>query len=164
MYLDYFLTNFFLFLSRVYSLGQLVTMAGLDQTTMPFANGSSDYISSNGNNGVAAGKNSHHGSGDGYNSNNNNNTSSNGLEGDGQNTTYANMPLASSAFVTGRQHQRAATVGGAGSEPSGAVSLVAASYTEGDPLIIGPQPDGRSGSSTVGRGKTYDAESGNTVR
>ena len=138
----------FFFLTSLSSMGQLVTMAGLDQTTMPFASGSSDNPYSNGNGKVGKNPYNHlQGSSDNFNKNN---SSSNGNDGNDHNTTYANMPLASSAFVTSRQQQQQQRLPSNG-DPDVSHSI-AASFTEGNPLVIG--------SRTIGRGSTYDEESG----
>ena len=138
----------FFFLTSLSSMGQLVTMAGLDQTTMPFASGSSDNPYSNGNGKVGKNPYNHlQGSSDNFNKNN---SSSSGNDGNDHNTTYANMPLASSAFVTSRQQQQQQRLPSNG-DPDVSHSI-AASFTEGNPLVIG--------SRTIGRGSTYDEESG----
>ncbi|RUS82862.1 hypothetical protein EGW08_009384 [Elysia chlorotica] len=128
----------FIDMLREAGMGQLVSMAGLDQSTMPFANSSTTV---NGYSNISPGHLN--------NNNNNNNSNSNSCHRDDeverQNTTYANMPLASSAFVASRA-QRVLDL-----DPGGSHSM-AASFTEGRPVIVGARTGARS--------STYDEESG----
>ncbi|GFO07681.1 centrosomal protein of 78 kda-like [Plakobranchus ocellatus] len=143
----------FIDMLREAGMGQLVTIAGLDQSAMPFANGSSDYISSN-SSGNGVGRNSRHHSN--INSNNNNNNSSDNDAAPNPDTTYANMPLASSAFVKSRQqHQQPQQQRHSPGDPSGSHSM--ASFTEGEPLVIGSQAAGRG--EQMNRGRVYGDES-----
>ncbi|GFR89875.1 centrosomal protein of 78 kDa-like [Elysia marginata] len=147
----------FIDMLREAGMGQLVTIAGLDQTAMPFANGSSDYYASSNGNGKSSNHQRRHGGRE--NSNNSNNSDGNDA-GPNPNTTYANMPLASSAFVSNQQQQHQRAPGGSGDgggndgavDPSVSVSM-AASFSEGNPLVIGERMD------PAGRGNSYDEES-----